>query len=46
MKLIKTRLRNCLSDSSLSNFNKNSIRVLSEDDLDAVIDIKGRRIPV
>ena len=52
MKLIKTRLRNCLSDSSLSNLMKIAIEspdILSEDDLDAIIDIwnrKGRRIAV
>ena len=52
MKLIKTRLRNYLSDSSLSNLMKRAIEspnILSEDDLDAIIDIwnrKGRRIAV
>ena len=52
MKLIKTRLRNCLIDSSLSNLMKiaiESLDILSEDDLDAIIDIwnrKGRRIAV
>ena len=52
MKLIKTHLRNCLSDSSVSSLMKIAIEspdILSEDDLDAMIDIwnrKGRRIAV
>ena len=52
MKLIKTRLRSSLSDSSLSSLMKVAIETenkLTEDDLEVIVDIwnrKGRRIAV
>ena len=52
MKLIKTRLRSCLSDKSLSNLMKIVIEPpdqLTDQDLEQVIDIwqrKNRRITV
>ena len=52
MKLIKTRLRSCLSDTSLSHLMKIAIEspnTLSDEELEQIVDVwnrKGRRIAV
>ena len=52
MKLIKTRLHSCLSDTSLSHLMKvanESSNTLSDEELEQIVDVwnrKGRRIAV
>jgi len=52
MKLIKTRLRSCLNDRSLSNLMKialESLAELTDSNLEGIVDVwkrKGRRVAV